>query len=82
MTNPAHKICDHLSEAQAILHDHFECGKYTAEEALQKVNAALSAPRLMLAMQGVGYFENCMCESEAEDQPILPSGITITNSPV
>ncbi len=62
MKDAAFTICDHLTEAQAILHDHLECGRLTPLEALQRVNKILSEPRLLLAMQGVGYFENCLCE--------------------
>lgn len=64
MTQPAFTICEHLTEAQTTLHDHLEYGRYTAEEALRLVNTALSEPRLLLAMQGVGVFENCLCESD------------------
>ena len=35
-------ICDPIAEVQAILHDHLECGKYTPQNALAKLQALMS----------------------------------------
>ena len=50
------EICDRVAEAQAILHDHLECGKYTPQEALQKLQAVMSEDGLIYAMWKVGFF--------------------------
>lgn len=49
-------ICERVAEAQALLHDHVECGKYTADEVVRKVSALLSEAGLIRAMWEVGYF--------------------------
>jgi hypothetical protein len=56
MSNPAHDICDRVAEAQAILHDHSECGKYTPEQVVAKLNALFAEEGLLRAMHAVGYF--------------------------
>ena len=44
-----------MAEAQALLHDHAECGKHTAADVVAKVQAILSEAPLQ-AMIDVGYF--------------------------
>jgi tRNA isopentenyl-2-thiomethyl-A-37 hydroxylase MiaE len=54
--NPAHVIAEAVSEAQAILHDHLECGRHSPQEALARLNLILSEKSLLQAMYDVGYF--------------------------
>jgi hypothetical protein len=49
-------ICDSVAEAQAILHDHLECGKHSPAEALAKLQRVLSEDGLLRALYDVGYF--------------------------
>ena len=48
-------ICDSVAEAQAILHDHLECGKHSPTEALAKLQCVLSEVGLLRAFYDVGY---------------------------
>jgi hypothetical protein len=41
---------------QGFLHDHVECGKFTAAEVVANAEAILSESALLMAMWGVGYF--------------------------
>ena len=50
------EVCERVSEAQSILHDHFEGGKLSATETLEKLRALLSEPGLLDAMYYIGYF--------------------------
>jgi hypothetical protein len=50
-------ICERVAEVQALLHDHVECGKHTAEEVVKKLQKILSEDELLKAMWGVGYFQ-------------------------
>lgn len=50
------EICDRVAEAQAILHDHSECGRYTPEEVVAKLDSLLCEEGLLRAMWDVGYF--------------------------
>jgi tRNA isopentenyl-2-thiomethyl-A-37 hydroxylase MiaE len=54
-----------MSEAQAILHDHLECGRHTCVEALTLLNRVLSEKTLIHAMYDVGYFP----DSTPPDRP-------------
>jgi len=49
-------ICDSIAEAEAILHDHFEYGKYSPAGALAKLQCVLSDDGLLRALYDVGYF--------------------------
>ena len=55
-TNPVWEICEHVAEVQAMLHDHIECGKYSAADVIAKAEAVLSEFELLRAMFDVGYF--------------------------
>ena len=55
-TNPVWEICEHVAEVQAMLHDHIECGKYSAADVVAKAEAVLSEAELLRAMFDVGYF--------------------------
>jgi hypothetical protein len=55
-TEQAFAICERVAEVQALLHDHFECGKHTAVEVVAKAQAVPSEPELLWAMFDVGYF--------------------------
>jgi hypothetical protein len=55
-TNPVWEICEHVAEVQAMLHDHIECGKYSAADVVAKAEAVLSEAELLRAMLDVGYF--------------------------
>jgi hypothetical protein len=55
-SNPAWEICERMAEVQALLHDHAECGKHTAADAVAKAQVVLSEPELLRAMFDVGYF--------------------------
>jgi hypothetical protein len=48
-------ICNSLAEAQAILHDHLECGNHSPAEALAKLQHVLSEDGLLRALY-IGYF--------------------------
>jgi hypothetical protein len=56
VNNPVWKICEHMAEVQALLHDHAECGKHTPADVVAKAQAVLSEPELLRAMFDVGYF--------------------------
>jgi hypothetical protein len=55
-SNPVWEICERMAEVQALLHDHAECGKHTADDVVAKAQAVLSGPELLRAMFAVGYF--------------------------
>ena len=42
-------ICDCVAEAQAILHDHLECGNHSPAEALARLQSVLSEEALLRA---------------------------------
>ena len=44
------------AEAQALLHDHTECGKHTAADIVVKAQSVLSEPELLRGIFDVGYF--------------------------
>ena len=50
------EVCERVSEAQAILHDHFNGGKLTAAEVVEKLKVLLSEQGLLEAMRYIGYF--------------------------
>jgi hypothetical protein len=52
----AHDICDRIAEAQAILHDHSGCGRYTPAEVVAKLDALFNEEGLLRAMHTAGYF--------------------------
>lgn len=56
MDDPIHEICERVAEAQAILHDHVEGGKFSAGEVVEKLQALMSERDLLKAMHAVGYF--------------------------
>ena len=41
MQNIAFEICEPVAEAQALIHDHVECGKHTAEEVVTRLRHSL-----------------------------------------
>jgi hypothetical protein len=45
-TDDIHVICDYVSEAAAILHDHAESGRHTPAEALARLQKLLSEEAL------------------------------------
>ena len=49
-------ICERVAEAQAILNDHREGGRYSADEVVAKLDALLAEEGLLRAMYEVGYF--------------------------
>jgi CDP-diacylglycerol pyrophosphatase len=55
-------IYERVPEVQALLHDHVECGKHTAEEVLKKVQQIISEDELLRAMYHVGYFRASLKE--------------------
>ena len=55
-TNPVWEICEHVAKVQAMLHDHIECGKYSAADVVAKAETVLSEAELLRAMFDVGYF--------------------------
>jgi hypothetical protein len=56
VTEPVFAICERVAEVQALLNDHFECGKHTAADVVAKAQAVLSESALLRAMFDVGYF--------------------------
>ena len=54
--NPVWAICERVAEVQALLHDHIECGKHSAADAVAKAQTVLTEPELLRAMFDVGYF--------------------------
>jgi hypothetical protein len=49
-------ICERVAEAQTMLNDHIEGGRFTADELVQKLCALMKEEALLRAMWGVGYF--------------------------
>jgi len=49
-------ICERVAEAQAMLHDHLEGGRFTADEIVRKLGALVKEEGLLRAMWEVGYF--------------------------
>jgi len=49
-------ICERVAEAQAMLHDHLEGGRFTADEIVRKLGALMKEEGLLRAMWEVGYF--------------------------
>ena len=49
-------ICDRVAEAQALLHDQLESGRFTSDEIVKKLAALMSEEGLLRAMWEVGYF--------------------------
>lgn len=49
-------ICDRLAEAQALLHDHLESGRFTSDEIVKKLAALMSEEGLLRAMWQLEYF--------------------------
>lgn len=56
MQSIAFEICERVAEAQALIHDHMECGKHTAEEVVARLRALFEERALLQAMYDVGYF--------------------------
>jgi hypothetical protein len=56
MQKIAFEICERVAEAQALIHDHVECGKHTAEEVIVRLWATFEERALSQAMYDVGYF--------------------------
>jgi hypothetical protein len=65
---PIFVIAEAVSEAQAILHDHLECGRHSPEETLTRLSLVLSEKTLLKAMYDVGYFP----ASTPPDLPFSP----------
>jgi hypothetical protein len=53
----AWRICERVSEVQALLNDHLEGGRFTASELVKKLNAIFEEQGLLRAMHEVGFFE-------------------------
>jgi hypothetical protein len=53
---PEFVIAEAVSEAQAILHNHLECGRHTPQVALARLQAVLPEAPLLRAMYDIGYF--------------------------
>jgi hypothetical protein len=49
-SNPVWEICERMAEMQALLHDHAECGKYTAADVVAKAQEVLSESALFRAI--------------------------------
>jgi hypothetical protein len=49
-------ICERVAEAQAMLNDHLEGGRSTADEIVRKLGALMNEEGLLRAMWEVGYF--------------------------
>ena len=49
-------ICERVEEAQTILNDHIEGGRFTADELVRKLTALMAEEGLLRAMWEVGYF--------------------------
>lgn len=49
-------ICDRVAEAQALLHDHLEGGRFTTDEMVRKLAALMAQEALLRAIWEVGYF--------------------------
>jgi hypothetical protein len=49
-------ICERVAEAQAMLHDHLEGGRFSADELVRKLSALMAEEGLLRAMWEVGYF--------------------------
>jgi hypothetical protein len=56
MNHLAFEICERVAEAQALIHDHIECGKHTAEEVVGRLRALFEERALLRAMYDMGYF--------------------------
>ena len=52
----ARAICERVAEAQAMLHEHLEGGRFTADEIVRKLAALMKEEGLLRAMWEVGYF--------------------------
>ena len=55
MIEHAYSVCDVIAEAQAILHDHRECGRHTSEEVINKLDALFKTAGLDRAMWELEY---------------------------
>jgi hypothetical protein len=53
----AWEMCERVSEAQALLNDYSEGGRFTASELVQKLKAIFEEQGLLRAMHEVGFFE-------------------------
>ena len=49
-------ICERVPEAQAMLNDHLEGGRFTADAIVRKLAALMNEEGLLRAMWEVGYF--------------------------
>ena len=49
-------ICKRVAEAQALLNDHLEGGRFTADDVVRKLAAIMAEEGLLRAMWEVGYF--------------------------
>ena len=52
-------ICERVAETQALLHDHTEGGRFTADELVRKLAAIMRAEGLLRAMWEVWYVQRC-----------------------
>ena len=48
VSNPVWEICERMAEVQALLHDHSECGKHKAADAVAKVQGSCFRARSYL----------------------------------
>jgi hypothetical protein len=56
MLEIAFEICERVAEVQALIHDHVECGKHTAEQVISRLRVLFEERALLQAMYDVGYF--------------------------
>jgi hypothetical protein len=55
MQASAWAICERVAEAQALLHDHTEGGRFTSNKLVRKLAALMAEEGLLRAMWEVGY---------------------------
>jgi hypothetical protein len=56
MQASAWAICERVAEAQTLLNDHLEGGRFTADELVRKLAALMAEEGLLRAMWEVDYF--------------------------
>jgi hypothetical protein len=56
MKASAWAICERVAEAQTLVNDHLEGGRFTADVIVRKLAALMKEEGLLRAMWEVGYF--------------------------